>query len=426
MKITDLRDAACRKPTSHRCLLMFVAVFLMTLPSFRGANAQQVELSEPDAVRRALALPAWSDVVERDAALARAAAMEARQWPNPAIEYSREDAGGSVEDIVTLSQELSLSGSRGLLATAAARRVDAAEARRERRHADRAAAVRHAFLGGSAAQRRLQAAEEWARQLESAVEVVARREAAGDVSAYDKLRVERELRAAEARVALASSAVATEWASLAAMTGIDAADPSELMLVGEPLPTTPLPPLEVVLARVDERGDLRAAEVDAHAADLERSAAARGWIPSITVGGGTKRVDAGGTSDTGYVVAASLPLPLFRREEPRRLAAEAEARAARGEHALQRAALRMRVRGLWQNASRLAAAAQRFADGRDDPGDLVRTAEAAYRGGEIGVLELVDAYRSRYESRLSQLELLVAARRARIELDAAVGGTNEP
>ena len=55
---------------------------------------------------------------------------------------------------------------------------------------------------------------------------------------------------------------------------------------------------------------------------------------------------------------------------------------------------------------------------------LLRTAEAAYRGGEVGVLELIDGYRAALDADLSLVELEWAARRARIDLDRTSGGAS--
>ena len=49
-------------------------------------------------------------------------------------------------------------------------------------------------------------------------------------------------------------------------------------------------------------------------------------------------------------------------------------------------------------------------------------ADAAYRGGELGILELLDAFRGAVDDELQGLELALLARRARIELERAAGG----
>jgi cobalt-zinc-cadmium efflux system outer membrane protein len=81
------------------------------------------------------------------------------------------------------------------------------------------------------------------------------------------------------------------------------------------------------------------------------------------------------------------------------------------------------LRGAWRNVHRLTQSARSFAGKtKDASAQLVRSAEASYRGGEIGVLELLDAYRSGRDDKLRRLDLEVEARRARIVLDATVGG----
>jgi len=52
---------------------------------------------------------------------------------------------------------------------------------------------------------------------------------------------------------------------------------------------------------------------------------------------------------------------------------------------------------------------------------LADIAQLAYQEGELGILELLDAYRVGLLSRLRSVELLEAARKAAIELDRAAG-----
>ena len=54
-------------------------------------------------------------------------------------------------------------------------------------------------------------------------------------------------------------------------------------------------------------------------------------------------------------------------------------------------------------------------------GDLVRIARAAYEEDEVGILELIDAYRTQREVRLRLRELIAAARQSALELERLVG-----
>jgi cobalt-zinc-cadmium efflux system outer membrane protein len=277
------------------------------------------------------------------------------------------------------------------------------------------------------AQQRVDATAMWAEQLEEAVQAVARREDAGDVSSYDRRRVERELHNAVSRVATETAAREVVWARLAPLIGAEESHESPWPRVtGVLLPDEELPSLEDLAAKLNQRADLRALTEKVRAAELSGRAAGRGWIPPITVGAGPKIVDADGSRDTGFVVTASIPLPVFDREQTEAARAAGEARAARGTLALRQAEASARLRAARHNVERLAEAARRFvSQSGDAPAQLIRSAEAAYRGGEIGVLELVDAYRTGLDDQLRRLELELQARRARIDLDLATGGGSD-
>ena len=75
------------------------------------------------------------------------------------------------------------------------------------------------------------------------------------------------------------------------------------------------------------------------------------------------------------------------------------------------AAIQFRRRMAEQHTSQLGARTQQLAD----------IAQLAYQEGEMGILELLDAYRVGLLARLRSVELLEAVRKAEIELDRAVG-----
>jgi cobalt-zinc-cadmium efflux system outer membrane protein len=53
--------------------------------------------------------------------------------------------------------------------------------------------------------------------------------------------------------------------------------------------------------------------------------------------------------------------------------------------------------------------------------DLIAIAGAAYEGGETGILELLDAYRTQLGIQLRSLALTAAAREAALEIERLVG-----
>lgn len=414
-----------RKPMTARCLL--VAALLATAHAAAqapGVAAEGTPLDEAEAVRRALARPALEQQLRARLDLARADASSARRWPDPEVSWSHEQvrSGGVTEreDVALLSQRLDLSGRRGLRADAADRRVEAASADAALLRLEVEAEARHAFAAALAQERKVSAARAVAQRLGTIAEAVTRRAASGDVAGYDRRRIERERALVLGRLDLEEGALARARARLAALIGAD--DPAAPLALRGELAGPPPPPLPALLDRLPARPDLRALELEAAAGELEARAAGRWLVPEVEVGGGLKTVDAGSGRDAGFAAALTVPLPLFSRDRDERLRGDARARAARSRSALALEAARAEAAGLHAEATRLSAAAARRLDDGADTAGLLRSAEAAYRGGEVGVLELVDAYRSTLDADLAQVELEWAARRARIDLDRTSGG----
>jgi outer membrane protein, heavy metal efflux system len=157
--------------------------------------------------------------------------------------------------------------------------------------------------------------------------------------------------------------------------------------------------------------------------------------PGDHLGAGVKQVSEGSHQDTGPMVSATISLPVFDRNEPEASRAKAEVQVARNKRSLAWVEAVGDVRGLWQQAQALTAAARRLRERAvNHAPELVSTAEAAYQGGETGILELLDAYRSTLEAELQALELELSTRQAGIELDRLTGrsvarspgGRNDP
>jgi cobalt-zinc-cadmium efflux system outer membrane protein len=72
-------------------------------------------------------------------------------------------------------------------------------------------------------------------------------------------------------------------------------------------------------------------------------------------------------------------------------------------------------------ATAASAAAQEAREAADDAARLGTIAEAAYQGGETGVIELVDAYRTARDAELNIVELTERAVRATVAQSLAEG-----
>lgn len=407
--------AARPRAAASRCLR---AVLLVAAATASGAWGQA--LTEREAIDASLARASFRDALAGATAAAEAEVSAAELWSNPTLDYDLErvsgDRGRSEEQILRLSQVFDISGRRGLRRDAAGRRLDAAQAAAAGREADAVGEVRRVFFETLAGQRRAAAMEAWLGRLVSAEQVVAQLARAGEISGYDRRRLARERVSAEARLASSRAELERSRERLAAQTGRAVA-----AVAGELLPP-PAPPLSGIQAALEARPELRVLEARAAALDQERLAAARGWIPDVTLGAGPKRVTEPDGSADGAVLSVSIPLPLFDRGDAasRRLAGEAL--AARGELGLARMRAEGEARGLWRQADLLRDTALRFrGDSVEASRDLARIAEAAYRAAEGSILELLDAHRALLDAEGEAIALELAARLARIELDQISG-----
>jgi len=420
-----LSTRICRPPFGRPMhTRSFVLPLLVSLALPAWAREGTAQLTEAEAVRLALSRAAVAQVVEGTIAAARSDAVEAGLWPNPELSFARERADGgpsaSSEHYLWLSQTVDLAGRRGLQRKAAGHRVGRAVHEAEALRRDLAAETRVRFLETLLAQERVALARRFSARVERLALTVGKREAAGDASGYDRRRVEREASFASGRLHAAEASLESARARLGVLIG-GAHDPTAPLVVAGTLPPDELPPLESVQAGLTGTSEIRALEEEAAAAALETTAAARWWLPDLTLGGGYKEVSLPAESLSGLLLSASVALPILDRGQGRSLHAKSRHRLALGRRELALARLTGEALGLWQEASRLAGAA-RAQGSAADPDALEHIAEAAYEGGEAGVLELVDAHRGAIDSALFVLDLRAAAHRARIELDRLTGG----
>jgi cobalt-zinc-cadmium efflux system outer membrane protein len=382
-------------------------------------------LTEAESVRLALVRPAVQALAEGRIAQARSEVTAEGQWPNPEFEYAREQVNrqptDTTEEFYWLSQRFEISGQRGLRKEAAEHRVRAATLVTEGDRVAIEADVRARFYQVLHQQEQLGALEDWTRRLSTIEAVIRKREAAGDVSGYDALRLSREQSSAHATLRKEQAHYKRLWAELASVLGGAGAVTDYDGVTGRLLPEFP-PPLSSILEVVARRPDIARLAEDAQAHDLERRAGERGWVPELTLGVGLKTVDDDLGSDSGPMIAAGITIPLFDRGQAERQRASANAVIARSQYRLTLAAAEGELRGLWIEVTELTSAArEQHRVAREDAARLIEIAEVAYRGGELGVLELLDAYRGANEVELQALEMAASARQARVELNRMTG-----
>jgi cobalt-zinc-cadmium efflux system outer membrane protein len=357
---------------------------------------------------QARAIRAETEVVRREQ-LARLA------YPNPGVTYSREGAGFT--EFFQVEQSLPVFGTRAALSRAGVAATAAAEAERDARlwmlRADAAGAVARL----TAAQARVAAAQAHTREVERLIEILRTREREGEGSRFDRLRAEQELRETQLLATSAAIDTAEARALLNAMLPRD-------VTVGGIEPATDAQqapaPVDVLVTRAaSTRAELRALQRSIERADLESAAARRARLPAPTLFGGLKRADEESGREQGGVFGLSVVLPLF--DTGGREAARWAAERARVE--AERASIEHEIRSeIARAAEALALRQAAVSEDAEMAGDeLTRIAEVAYREGEVGILELLDAVRTASRARVRSIELRLDARLAQIALERAVG-----
>ena len=411
-----------KTPTVGRYWGVLCLVLLPGRASAQAAEAR-VELSESQAVSRALSRQPLVDTVQAAIAIEAGRGRAAAAYPNPELSYVREQTFGSRgtgEDYLSISQRLDLRNRRGLASEAGEARTHAARSEGQWTRLELAAEARTRFYALLYRQLRAAALDTWVARIEAALGIVTRRELRGDAATYDRRRLERERHVAIARRELELSALERARARLSAIVGAPSAS---TVATGKLLPESQPEPVGALHERSRTRPDLSALRLRASAAERDGEAARRWFLPDLQLQAGWKAVNHPGPwRSDGFVLGASLALPLWDRGSAPAQIARAEGLAARARSLLLEAELSGELAGARAEAARTRRTALEFeAQSAADSSELVRIASAGYEGGELGLLELLDAYRGSVDDALTALEIAYAARNARIELDRISG-----
>lgn len=379
-------------------------------------SAQQT-LDAETAVQRALA---QADIVLQESALlgnAEADLREARLWPNPQLQIEQERGRGRLagedETRLLLSQEFDASGHRRLQRAAAALgRESAQQLLRLQRSAQRAEVLR-AFHTAAAASRHAEVRGQALEELRELVGVATRRERAGDLSGFDRQRLEQQLRVAE-----------LQWQG--AVAGANAARVALAGWVGELAPQTELvsiaPSLPDGLADQQPGPAIAALEAQLAQAEAALRAERRLRLP-IQLGLGQTRIESPGLRDRAVVFEVEVPLPLFERNQGGVLRAlaerdriEAELKRAQRSRASQVDALSASLQSLIDSSrqyrQQLLPQARALSD----------VARASFAEGELDLVGLLETLRAEAELEGLAIDETLRAQLARVDLDTLSPG----
>ena len=382
--------------------------------------------------------PAFARVDAR-AGIASGELRTAGQWPNPTLEYRRENLGSSLlpDEFVTAYIPVDLTGRRLQLRRATARGRERLAAERTAQRRDVELEVARAWVQAAASadvaralQRQFDAVSEIAR-------VEAERAREGAVAEAVALRTRVEADRLWHALALAEAEAQRSRLALAALVGVsdDALPPLPGIL-----DTTAAPPLRFGVPGLDgvpaagpvdaaaedramlamaqrDRALLRAAVLAREEASLRRRVEQGGVLGDWQLQGGTKKTSGFLTGQVGLAV----PLPLFNRNDGARERtenvvrdADAFARATELQVANEVLAATAQLRRLLAMEDRL-----RRTAGLGET--IAESARVAYAEGQMTLIELLDAQRAFADAATTAAQYQANLHLARLALARAIG-----
>ncbi len=394
------------------------AAFFLWIAACRGLEAAG-EWTEQKVVDTFQGQSPFAREARARVAAAQAEARGRTLYANPNVSYTREGAGFT--EFYQAEQAIALNGRLRLLRQAGDSYVRATEAEGAFDLWQARTNLRLAFYDLLAGQQRAAVYDAALAEIESILRVLHDREREGEGSAFDRIRTERERAELRAELALVQAEAGLSRARLSAFLPSDTSIPQ----VAGVLDTTfPLPePGSLVQRALAVREDYRAEQRKGEQYGLERQAAERLRIPEPVVSAGLKRAEvAPNRVASGTVVSVSLPVPLFNKgqTEVARFSAGQQRVAARLQ--LLERQIRASIDGMLHAFLIRSQARDRYRQELAGAGaELVKIATLAYQEGEIGILQLLDAYRSQRQGQLRMIDIQAAVKQAQIELERVVG-----
>lgn len=410
-----------KTPTLGRILLAVLALAGLGPTAARAESLREEEVILLARSRDLAALAAREAV-----SLAAAQEVEAGLYPNPVLDWSREQIGGSGGPGLLGSEEalavtVPIESSHRRRARRSLARAGTATARSDAARAQSRAVARAllVFYEALAAQQRVEIARRHLDRLAEATRVLERRHLEGTASGYERIRVELEAELAGSELREAAARELRHRQELALLLALA---PGSVELAGELAPAAaPESPPDALSEAAGSLLSLDLLRASLAYLGSAKESAERAWLPGISLTGGLRRAIPE-EARQGFVVGISVPLPLLSRGQE--LRAEAEARYRFLEAQLQSAEQSARIEIL-RAVGEFTLSNEELARFDETTAErtarLIRAAESGYREGRMSILELLDAERARAAVELRRLDLALAARRAEIALRAARG-----
>lgn len=347
--------------------------------------------------------------------------------PNPELTVDLENFLGSepsrrfetLETTLSIGQLLELGGKRAARIKLASAEKEVVRWDYEAKRADLAAVVAKLFVEVLSAQEKLALAEEIARLSKEVLDAVSARVTAGKISPVEETK---------ASVASSISGIELERAKLALEGGRKrlaatwgTAKPMFSKAVGQLDRVPPIPPAEDLADRISCNPDVArwAAEMEQRKAVLAQDRAER--IPNVTINAGIRRFRE--LEDTTFIAGATIPIPIFNRNQGKilesqyRISKAESERAAAGSKVL--ASLSEAYQALAVGYVEAATLKSAVLPGAQSAFDA---ATEGFRQGKFGYLEVLDAQRTLFEAKGRYVEALGSYHKAVADTERLIGG----
>jgi cobalt-zinc-cadmium efflux system outer membrane protein len=352
--------------------------------------------------------------------------LQASLLPNPEAGIEVENFAGSgalkgfqgAEITIHLSQLIELAGKRQKRTRVAALGRDLAAWDYEAARIEILTQVTQVFVEVLSAQQRRRLNLELVRLAEQVLRTAAERVRAGKVSPVEETRAQVALSAS--RIALERTQRELDAARARLVVTWGGRIPAFDSVEGTLEPMAAIPSAARLAERIVQNPDIArwATEMAQRQAALDLAGAQR--IPDPTIQGGFRNVRE--TGDNALVMAFSIPLPVFNRNQGEVL--EARYRLAKVEEERRTAEVQVRT----ALAEAYGALASAFVEATQLQNEILPGAQQAfdavsegYRQGKFGFLEVLDAQRTLFESRGRYLEVLAAYHKAVAEVEHLIG-----
>jgi len=396
------------------------AVCIISIAALGGlAAAQPAEVTADQAVAlyrerspRLAASRAAVDVTAADL-------EDAKIYPNPTLSLSTtntvhgEDTIGHSQEVVGLDIPILIGRQRGHRERAAQARIAAKRAEVDIDQAKAELEIRRRFNALLGAQQKVAALAAALDDAKAVRVIVAGRQQAGAKSPYELERTDLALAALASKHGEAVSDIAAASGALAQAVGIADWQPHA---VG---PFAPAEAADVTLGA--DHPELVAGLAAQTVARSEQALAHAEAVPTPSL-----QLQGFGTTDPqglALTIGVAVPLPAFDRNQGAVARARAQQRAAELEHRATTSELSADLaRAVAMERARRAAVVQFQADAIARLPRIRTMAEASYRAGQGGIVELLDALDAIIEARLREIELVAAALDAALDVRAAARG----